>query len=40
VPLADDLVDIELAAAEALDPSLFSSLHDDLVAGRRANAWK
>jgi len=35
VPLADDLVDLQLAAAEALDPALFSSLHDDLVAGRR-----
>jgi len=35
VPLAEDLVDHQLAAAASLDRGLFSSLHDDLVGGRR-----
>jgi 2-dehydropantoate 2-reductase len=35
VPLADGIVETQLAAAAALDPALRSSLHDDLVAGRR-----
>ena len=34
VPLAEDLVDRQMAAAAGLDPGLFSSLHDDLVGGR------
>jgi 2-dehydropantoate 2-reductase len=35
VPLADGIVEAQLAAAAALDPALRSSLHDDLVGGRR-----
>lgn len=35
VSLADNLVDRQMAAAASLDPALFSSLHDDLVGGRR-----
>ena len=35
VPLPDDLVDRQVALAESLAPNLYSSLHDDLVAGRR-----
>jgi 2-dehydropantoate 2-reductase len=35
VALPDDLVDRHVAAAEGLAPMLYSSLHDDLVAGRR-----
>jgi 2-dehydropantoate 2-reductase len=35
VPLADDLGDRQLVAAAALDPTLSSSLHDDLIDGRR-----
>jgi 2-dehydropantoate 2-reductase len=35
VALPDDLVDRHLASALALAPGLYSSLHDDLVAGRR-----
>jgi 2-dehydropantoate 2-reductase len=35
VALPDDLVERHLASALALAPGLYSSLHDDLVAGRR-----
>jgi 2-dehydropantoate 2-reductase len=35
VALPDDLADRHLAAALGLAPTLYSSLHDDLVAGRR-----
>ncbi len=35
VTLPDDLVERHLAMAVSLQPSLYSSLHDDLVAGRR-----
>ena len=34
MPLADDLVDRQLALAEGLAPTLYSSLYDDLVGGR------
>ena len=35
VPLPDDLVDRQIALAEGLAPDLYSSLYDDLSAGRR-----
>lgn len=35
VALPDDLVERHLASALALAPGLYSSLHDDLVGGRR-----
>ncbi|MDQ2934622.1 MAG: 2-dehydropantoate 2-reductase [Chloroflexota bacterium] len=35
VPLPDDVAEGQLALATNLDASLYSSLHDDLVAGRR-----
>jgi len=35
VSLPDDLVDQQIALAEGLAPNLYSSLYDDLVAGRR-----
>jgi len=34
VPLAEDLVDRQVAAAAGLDPGLLVSLRDDLVGGR------
>jgi 2-dehydropantoate 2-reductase len=35
VPLPEDLVDHQLALATNLQPTLYSSLHDDLISGRR-----
>jgi 2-dehydropantoate 2-reductase len=35
VPLPDDVVDRQVALAEGLAPDLYSSLYDDLTAGRR-----
>lgn len=35
VPLPDDLVERQLTLAKGLQPNLYSSLYDDLVAGRR-----
>jgi 2-dehydropantoate 2-reductase len=35
VPLPDDLVDQHLRFASGLEPDAHSSLHDDLVVGRR-----
>lgn len=35
VPLPEDIVDRQLAMAEDLDPTLYSSLYNDLIAGRR-----
>ncbi len=35
VPLPDDLVERHAAGAAGLDPGMYSSLYDDLVAGRR-----